>query len=120
MTQSPLVIYHNPRCSKSRAACDLLVEKGFKAEVIDYLKTPPDKETLGKLLQKLGMKAEALVRKGEETFKIHYAGKVLNDDDWLNALVTYPILIERPIIVQGDKAVIGRPAEKILELLELD
>jgi arsenate reductase len=120
MTNAQILIYHNPRCSKSRAACDLLAEKGLKPDVIDYLKTPPDKELLRRLLQQLGMKPEALVRKGEEAFKVHYAGKTLSDEEWLDALATHPILIERPIIVLGEKAVIGRPTEKIFELLECD
>jgi len=120
MANTPMVIYHNPRCSKSRAACDLLAGKGIKAEVIDYLKTPPDKEQLRRLLKQLSMKPEELVRKGEETFKMHYAGKALSDEAWLDALATHPVLIERPIIVRGEIAVIGRPAEKILELHDLD
>ena len=120
MTPLPILIYHNARCSKSRAACELIAEKGLHAEHIDYLKSPPDKDQLRLLLHKLGMKPEALVRKSEAEFKTHYAGKTLSDDDWLEALVNHPILIERPIVVRGDKAVIGRPTEKILELLDED
>jgi len=120
MKSSPIVIYHNARCSKSRAACEFVAAEGIDATVIDYLKAPPDKQELRGLLQKLGMKAEELVRKSEETFKAHYAGKTLSDEAWLEALVAHPILIERPIIVRGEHAVIGRPTEKIRELLDAD
>ena len=120
MTHKPVVIYHNARCSKSRSACELIAARGFNAEVIDYLKTPPGKEELRSLLRKLGMKPEQLVRRGEEAFKEHYAGQTLSDEQWLDALVAYPILIERPIVVRGDKAVIGRPSEKVRELLDAD
>lgn len=110
-------IYHNPRCSKSRAACALIAEKGLDAEVVEYLKTPPSREELRALLAKLGMKPEEIVRKGEDVFKERYAGRSLDDEEWLEALVAHPILIERPIIVVGDKAVLARPTEKLAELL---
>ncbi|NMG35006.1 arsenate reductase (glutaredoxin) [Azoarcus sp. TTM-91] len=113
---SDIRIYHNPRCGKSRSACALLAEKGVTPEVVEYLKTPPSKEELRGLLAKLGMKPEALLRKGEDVFKEHYAGKQLDDDGWLDAMVAHPILIERPIIVRGDKAVVGRPPERVNEL----
>ena len=90
------------------------------AKVIDYLKTPPNKTELRSLLRKLGMKPLELVRKGENVFKENYASRSLSDDEWLDALVAHPILIERPIVVRGDKAVIGRPTEKVQELLDAD
>lgn len=117
MTDAMLRIYHNPRCSKSRAACQLIAAQDVPAEVIDYLKTPPHRDELRELLGKLGLKPSELVRRGESVFKEHYAGRALNEEEWLDALVTHPILIERPIIVRGDKAVLGRPPEKVLELL---
>ncbi len=117
MSDKTVTIYHNARCSKSRSACELVSAQGINAEIIDYLRTPPNKDELRGLLHKLGMKAGELVRRGEEVFKQHYAGKTLSDDEWLDALVAHPILIERPIVVRGDKAVIGRPTEKVLELL---
>ncbi len=120
MSDKPVVIYHNARCSKSRSACELVAAEGINAEVIDYLKTPPGRDELRSLLRKLGMKPEQLVRQGEEVFKGHYAGKTLSDEQWLDALVAYPILIERPIVVRGDRAVIGRPSEKVRELLDAD
>ncbi len=112
-----IVIYHNARCSKSRSVCELVAAQGVKAEVIEYLQTPPDREELRGLLKKLGMKPGELVRRGEEIFKQQYAGRTLSDDEWLAALVAHPILIERPIVVSGARAVIGRPPEKVLELL---
>lgn len=120
MTNDPIVIYHNARCSKSRSACELVAARGIGATVIDYLKTPPSKEELRELLKKLGMKPAELVRRGEDVFKAHFAGKTLSDDEWLDALAAHPILIERPIMVRGEKAVIGRPPEKVLELLDAD
>jgi arsenate reductase len=117
MNDIPLRIYHNKRCSKSRAACQLIAEKGVEAEIIDYLKAPPSREELRALLAMLGMKAADLVRRGEAVFKENYAGRSLSDDEWLDALTTHPILIERPIAVRGERAVLGRPPEKVLELL---
>lgn len=112
-----LRVYHNPRCSKSRGACQILAERGIEAEVVDYLKTPPSRVELVELVRKLGLPAEALVRKGEAIFKELYAGRNLTDDEWLDALAAHPILIERPIAIKGERAVIARPPEKILELL---
>lgn len=112
-----LRIYHNPRCSKSRGACQILAERGIQAEVLEYLKTPPNRAELAELVKKLGLPAEALVRKGEATYKEHYAGRTLTEDEWLDALALHPILIERPIAIRGTRAVIARPPEKILDLL---
>lgn len=118
MSDDTIVIYHNARCSKSRSACDLIAARGFHAKIIDYLAHPPDKAELRGLLEKLGMRPGELVRRGEEAFRTHYAGKSLSDDEWLDALVAHPILIERPIVVRGDKAVIGRPMERVQELFD--
>jgi arsenate reductase len=116
-TAEQLVIYHNPRCAKSRAALSLLLERGTRPEVIEHLDTPPTKETLRALVKRLGMRPEQLVRKGEDVYKNALAGKVLSDEQWLDAMVEHPILIERPIVVSANRAVIGRPPEKVLELL---
>jgi arsenate reductase len=113
-----VVIYHNARCSKSRSACEIVAGKGIEARIVEYLKTPPDREDLRALLKKLGMKASGLVRRSEGVFKENYAGKTLDEEQWLDALLAHPILIERPIVVRGDRAVVGRPPEKVLELLE--
>lgn len=112
-----ITIYHNPRCSKSRSACELIAAHGIKASIISYLTTPPSTEELRALLGKLGMRAQDLVRRGEPEYQQFYSGKTLDDEAWLAALVAHPILIERPIIVRGDQAVIGRPPERVLELL---
>jgi arsenate reductase len=112
-----LRIYHNARCSKSRSACAIVAERGIEADIVNYLDTPPGKEELRALLAKLGITPRELVRSGEAVFKEHYAGRELSDEQWLDALAAHPILIERPIVVRGDKAVVARPPEKVLELL---
>ncbi len=117
MSDMPVRIYHNQRCSKSRAACQLIAEQGVDAEIVDYLATPPNREELRALLKMLGMRPAELLRRGEAVFKENYAGRSLSDEEWLDALVAHPILIERPIVVRGDRAVLGRPPEKVLELL---
>ncbi|MGD2139518.1 MAG: arsenate reductase (glutaredoxin) [Burkholderiales bacterium] len=117
MPDNSVTIYHNPRCSKSRKTLALLQENGIEPDIVEYLKTPPDKATLKMLVRKLSLRPESLVRKGEDTFKQHYAGKTLTDDQWFEALEKFPILIERPIVVKGERAVLGRPPENVLELL---
>lgn len=113
---SQVTIYHNPRCSKSRATLGLLEGKGVEPKIIHYLDTPPTAAELRSLLEKLGMKPEQLVRKGEPVFKERYAGKTLTDAQWIEAMVKNPILIERPIVVRGARAVLGRPPENIAQL----
>ena len=115
MANDTPVIYHNPRCSKSRDALKLLQDAGCAVEVIEYLKTPPSAAQLENLLKMLGMKPQELVRKGEAIYKERYAGKALSDAEWIAAMVEHPILIERPIFVKGDRAVLGRPPERVLE-----
>jgi len=110
-------IYHNSRCSKSRDSFNLLTEKGVDFETIEYLKTPLSKAELQDLLKKLNLKAEALIRKGEAVYKDNFKGKELTEQQWIDAMIKYPKLIERPIVVKGDKAVIGRPIENVIELL---
>lgn len=112
-----VTIYHNPRCSKSRATLELLREHGVEPKVIEYLQTPPTAAELRKIIDRLGIEPEALVRKGEPVYKEKYAGKKLAGDQWIAAMVADPILIERPIVVAGDKAVIGRPPENAMKLV---
>jgi arsenate reductase len=111
------VIYHNPRCSMSRQALALLEERGIEPEVVEYLKTPPTRAELKALLQKLGLKPEQVVRTGEEICREQYRGRALSDEQWLDALAEHPILLERPIVVRGSRAVLGRPPEKVREIL---
>lgn len=111
-------IYHNPRCTKSRATLALLQEHGVEPRVIEYLETPPTAAELGAIVAKLGIPPQQLVRTGEEIFKASYAGKTLTDAQWIDAMVKHPILIERPIVVSGARAVIGRPPENVLPLLK--
>ena len=113
-----LTLYHNPRCSKSRGALDLLEARGLAPTVVRYLETPPDVATLKALLDKLGMTPRQLLRTGEDDYaQLNLADPTLSDAQLIDAMATHPKLIERPILVAGDKAVIGRPPEKILEIL---
>ena len=114
---SPVTLYHHPNCSTSRNALALLRERGIEPQVVEYLKTPPSRDELAALLSKLGMGAEDIVRKGEAIYKTEFEGRTLSEAEWLDALVAHPILIERPIVVRGERAVIGRPPERVLELL---
>ncbi|MFN0040058.1 MAG: arsenate reductase (glutaredoxin) [Burkholderiales bacterium] len=109
-------IYHNPRCGKSRGALAILEEKGLAYEVVEYLKTPPTKEDLRTIVKKLGIRPEALVRKSEDVYREKFLSKTMSDEQWLDAMAAHPILIERPIVVSGARAVIGRPPEKVLAL----
>jgi arsenate reductase len=113
----PFTIYHNPRCTKSRATLALLQKHGIEPQVIEYLRTPPSKAELKRIIASLGITPEQLVRKGEEIYKSKYAGKTLSDAQWIDALIGDPILIERPIVVSGNRAVIGRPPENVMALL---
>lgn len=113
-----LTLYHNPRCSKSRGALELLEARGLTPTVVRYLDTPLTAAQLTDLLRKLNISARQLLRTGEEDYKtLNLADSSLSEDQLIKAMATHPKLIERPILVAGDKAVIGRPPEKILELL---
>ncbi len=111
-------IYHNPRCAKSRKTLQLIEEKGVDVEVIEYLKTIPSKEELQVLLKKLELKASEIIRKNEAVFKEKFKGKVLSEEEWVDVMIANPKLIERPIVVKGDHAVLGRPPENVNELLK--
>ena len=110
-------IYHNPRCSKSRAALNLLEEKGVEHEVINYLENPPTVEELTTVLDKLGMEPQDLMRKGEAEYKEHIKGKGLSRDELIALMVKYPKVIERPIVANDLKAAIARPLELILPII---
>lgn len=110
-------IYHNPRCSKSRQTLAIIQENGAEVEIVEYLKDIPSADELKDVLNKLGMKPEDILRKGEADYKEHFKGKSLSDDEWIKAMTTYPKLIERPIVVKANKAILGRPPENVKKLL---
>ncbi|MGK3125767.1 arsenate reductase (glutaredoxin) [Candidatus Pantoea formicae] len=112
-------IYHNPRCSKSRETLALLQEKGIEPEVVLYLETPPDVQTLKTLLQQLGMSsARELMRRKEELYKeLNLADVQCSEEQLLQAMVDNPKLIERPIVINEEQARIGRPPEAVLEII---
>ena len=110
-------IYHNPRCSKSRNTLALLEKNGVQPKIILYLETPPGRAEIARLLKKLGLTAGELVRRSEEEYKACGLGKDSSDEEILVAMAAHPKLIERPIVVRGDRAVLGRPPENVLELM---
>ena len=111
-----VVIYHNPRCSKSRQMLTLLDERGISPEIVRYLDTPPDAEALRALAAKLGLAPRGMMRVKEAPYKeLNLADA--DDDALIEAMAKNPVLIERPIVVNGDKAAIGRPPEAVLEIL---
>ena len=110
-------IYHNPRCRKSRETLAMVESSGQPFEVIEYLKTPPTPGELKALLQKLELEANQLVRKGETIWKTQFKGKDLTESEILSAMAQYPKLIERPIVVKGSRAILGRPPENVRDLL---
>ncbi|MGX5727284.1 arsenate reductase (glutaredoxin) [Metapseudomonas otitidis] len=113
-----MTLYHNPRCSKSRGALELLEARGLTPTVVRYLETPPSPAELKTLLARLGIGARQLLRTGEEEYQsLSLADTGLSDDQLIDAMSQHPRLIERPILVVGDKAVVGRPPEKVLEIL---
>ena len=111
-------IYHNPKCSKSRETLELLRGRGIEPRIVEYLKAPPTAAELAAIVRQLGVRPEALVRQGEQIYKTKYAGKALTDAEWIEAMVRDPILIERPIVIAGGRAAIGRPPEAVLALLD--
>ncbi|MES2917684.1 MAG: arsenate reductase (glutaredoxin) [Pseudomonadota bacterium] len=113
-----ITIYHNPRCSKSRQALELLEAHGAAPNVVRYLETPPDAATLKALIAALGLPARALLRSGEDEYReLGLDNPALGEDTLIAAMAAHPRLIERPLVVKGKRAVIGRPPEKVLELL---
>jgi len=109
-------IYHNARCSKSRATLALLEANGYAPEVIEYLKTPPNSRQIRELLRKLGIKSHELLRKGESEYQ-SLALQDPTDEQVVDAILKHPILLQRPIVVTGERAAIGRPPEAVLDML---
>lgn len=114
---SQVTIYHNPRCSKSRQTLELLKKNDVEPEVVEYLKTPPNAAELKDILEKLGFSADQLMRKKEDVYKELGLAGINNEDELITAMVNNPKLIERPIVICGDKAAIGRPPEAVLDIL---
>ena len=113
-----VTLYHNPRCSKSRQALELLRRRGIEPEIIEYLEHPPTKALLRKLLHMLGIGPRELLRKGEAAYKSGKLGDPSRSDgELIDAMIEHPVLIERPIAVAGRRAVVGRPPERVLEIL---
>ncbi len=110
-------IYHNSRCSKSRCGLQILEDSGTDFEIVKYLEDTPSVEELTKLIEILGISALQLVRKGEAIWKENFKSKSLTDIELIEAMVKHPKLIERPIVLNGNKAVIGRPPELILDII---
>ena len=110
-------LYHNPRCSKSREALQILQQANEPVEVVLYLKDPLSEGALKKIIQQLGVSALELIRKNEPVWKQNYKGKTLTEDELITAMVNNPKLIERPIAIKNGKAVIGRPPSEVLKVL---
>ena len=111
-------IYHNPRCSKSRQTLAILEQNGITPDIVLYLETPPSADELTQILKKLGINARELLRKGEEAYKdLGLKNESHSEQDLINAMVNHPKLIERPIVIKGNNAVLGRPPENVESLL---
>jgi len=108
-------IYHNPRCTKSRQTLALLKEQGVEPQVVEYLNEPPDAKTLQNLVKKLGVKPRDIVRRKE--FKELGVDEPADDAGWIELMAAHPKIIERPIVVAGSRAALGRPPENVLEIL---
>jgi len=115
---SNYTIWHNPRCSKSRQALALLQDHGIEPKDVRYLETPPSKQQIKDVLEKLGMPAMDLARRGEAAFKTLGLSKDSSEADLIEAMSKEPVLIERPVVIHGNRAVLGRPPENVLDLID--
>ncbi len=113
-----ITIYHNPRCRKSRETLKLIEESGQPFKIVEYLKHPLSADQLREMLSLLDMPAEGLIRKNEAIWKEQYRGRDLSEPDLLKAMEEHPKLMERPLVVKGKEAVLGRPPENVLALLK--
>ena len=114
---SDFIIYHNPRCSKSRQTLEILNQQDVDTEIVLYLENPPSAQEVASILQKLGLSSRDIIRKGEDEYKhLNLKDNNLTENELINFMSENPRLIERPIVVKGDKAVIGRPPENVLSL----
>jgi len=112
-----ITIYHNNRCGKSRSALCLLEESGQKFQTVEYLKDVPSVEEIKSILKKLKLKPHDIIRTKEDVYLENFKGKDLTDEQWTQAMHEHPILMERPIVMNGNKAVVARPPEKVKEIL---
>ena len=112
-----LTIYHNPSCSKSRETLEIIKEHGTEVRVVEYLKDIPSEKQLRSILKKLKLRPEQLLRKTEQVYIDLFKGKTLTDEEWISAMVEHPQLMERPVVVNGKKAILGRPPQNVLDLL---
>ncbi|MFN8284295.1 MAG: arsenate reductase (glutaredoxin) [Chitinophagales bacterium] len=112
-----ITIYHNNRCGKSRSALCILEEQSKPFKTVEYLKDVPSVEEIKSILKKLKLKPHDLIRTKESVYIENYKGKNLSDDQWIQAMHDHPILMERPIVINGNKAVVARPPEKVNEIL---
>ena len=112
-----MIIYHNPRCRKSREGLAYLEEKGQQVDVREYLKDAFTKKELNELIEKLGIEPSALIRKNEKIYKEQYKGREIDERQWVEIMIEHPKLIERPIVVNGVRAVVARPKEEIDKLM---
>lgn len=119
MSKHDITIYHNPRCSKSRKTLEILRENGVEPTIVEYLNTPPSSEQLTQILAMLGLEPRAIMRTGESEYRENgFADSSLTDEDLIRLMSEFPRVIERPIVTSGAKAVIGRPPENVLKLIE--
>jgi len=118
MSTEGMKIYHNPRCRKSRETLNIIQNHGIEPEVVLYLETPPSRQEIREVLAKLHMRAEDLVRKEEKLYKDEYKDRQLSEEEWVNILADNPKLIQRPVVINGKKAIIGRPPESVHVLLQ--
>jgi len=113
---SKVVIWHNPRCSKSRATLALIEQRGIEPVIVPYLEQAPDAEELRRVLQLLGIEAADLIRRGEPSYKDLGLANA-SADELVAAMAAHPLLIERPVVIHGDRAALGRPPEQVMEIL---
>lgn len=113
---SKVVIWHNPRCSKSRATLALIEQRGIEPVIVPYLEQPPDAAELRRVLKLLGLEAGALIRRGEQLYQ-DLGLPSASADELITAMAAHPILIERPVVIHGDRAALGRPPEQVMEIL---
>lgn len=111
-------IYHNPRCKKSRAGLKFLEDRGFSFEIVKYCEVPINAEEIKVLFKKMNFQAKDMIRKQEEEFRLYFKNKELTNDEWIEAIIKFPKLLKRPIVLHGDKAVWGDPASNIESIID--